>query len=108
MLRKSGIALGLLLALAASGCAARKNRPVSPRSSAPSWLQSLTDGQSEKSSLVSRLGEPSSTFESGRILAYRLNKKYEVIHGWAETRFNVILVFDENDVLERHRLVRVK
>jgi hypothetical protein len=36
------------------------------------WLPHIADGKTERNEIIQRLGEPTSSFQSGRILGYRL------------------------------------
>ena len=85
-----------------------QNSPVEVFDALASWLFSLPHVRTERMELMARLREPTQTFESGRIVVYRLDKNYKVTHDWAETRYSLVLVFDSDDVLERHGLVQVR
>lgn len=61
------------------------------------------------------LGEPSATFEKGRILTYRIgadNARGYFLLGrqqqWVITRYSLVLVFDENGFLKKHALVQIR
>jgi len=74
-------------------------------------LSFLTDGATTREQAALRFGLPARTFEADRIVLYRL--------GWTEERgpyplaylpqavaiYDLVLVFDERDVLLRHALV---
>ena len=67
------------------------------------------------------LGQPSGTFESQRILTFRLgfearNNGYYPVERettasgwptWTQTRFSLVLVFDDAGILQKHSLVKV-
>ena len=91
-----------------TGCAARKVRPITDPNKIPGNLHFLVDGQTTKEQVSAKLDLPVKTFESGRILAYRLNCQMEAVGGWTDVCYSLILVLDAEGVLERHRLVRVK
>ncbi len=61
-----------------------------------------------------RLGEPHATFEQERVLAYRLNHKasgYYVTSprtGWEGVRYDLIIVLDEHNVVQKHNLVAIR
>ena len=55
----------------------------------------LVDGKTSKEETLSRLGRPYSEFEQSRILTYLPNSRYELV-----------LVFDEHNVLKRHSLLQ--
>ena len=103
-----------LLALAGTGCAT-KYQQVPDGSSDPSWLRMLEDGRTAESAVRAQIGEPVRTFESGRVLIYRLGlrdstagRAYTVVSEWDDTLFNLVLVFDADGTLQRHSLLRVK
>ena len=98
----------LILGVLAAGCTVSKVRPVTGPKANPDSLAFLVDGETDRESMAGRLGEPSRVFESGRLVVYRLDKRMQVAHGWNATRFNLVLVFDERGVLQRHGLVRFK
>src|SRR5262245_50988403 len=68
----------------------------------------LVDGQSTRSEIQARLGEPDSVFEGQRIVTYALSEASVVVSGerrqWA--RYELVLVFDERDILRRHSLIQ--
>ena len=124
------------------------------------WLPFIVDGKTERNEIIQRLGEPTSGFESGKILGYRMilveegrdisEKEYRSIlinlesaylnryYGWVENRrkllsekgslftvreqnkkeklleilsreaeYSLVLVFDDQGTLARHRLRRI-
>ena len=92
--------------------------PVAPKRAHPTELDFLIDGKTTIDEVQAALGEPSRRFEQGRILSYRLDKHYEVVpvvRGpdamsafWIDGRYSLILVFDDGELLEEHRLIRVR
>lgn len=59
----------------------------------------LQDGKTNRQEIIDRLGHPTHRFENGRI----------VIYPWVETEiYDIVLIFGENNVLERHSVVRVR
>ena len=80
-------------------------------------LPIIQDGITLKQELQIRLGNPIESYEGGRIIIYyvadRGAEKLEVInyeknnYSWAVAIYQLILVFDPNDVLEKHSLVGV-
>jgi hypothetical protein len=61
----------------------------------------LQDGKINKQEIIDRLGAPSSSYENGRIVIYYwFGEKSKV--------YNFVLVFNEDNVLERHSVVRVR
>lgn len=109
----------LLLVLLA-GCWTMASRQASKTS-----LDFLEDGKTTKEMVVSKLGPPTGTFEGDRIISYRLEKTKEGYFvaelrarastqgipaglSGSEGQYSLVLVFDENHVLQKHSLVRVK
>jgi hypothetical protein len=68
----------------------------------------LVDGRSTRSEIEARLGAPDAAFEGRRIVTYALNEASVVVGGdrrrWA--RYELVLVFDEQDVLMRHSVIQ--
>ncbi len=110
--------LVLVLGLVLAGCA---SAPPNPPRGDPNLLAFLADGRTTRTDAILTLGQPSGSFESERILTYRLglepeNSGYYVVERerslsgwptWIAAKFSLVLVFDENGVLQRHSLVRV-
>ena len=108
----------MLLALLA-GCSA------AVRQSSKTSLEFLEYGKTTKDMVRSKLGPPTGTFEGDRIISYRLGKTKEgyfvsdrvaypyepVAPAWLsgiEGKFSLVLIFDENQILQKHSLVQVK
>jgi hypothetical protein len=93
------------------GCVTPPRPPANPR-----LLDFLKDGATSKETVVLQLGQPSAQFESGRIFTYRLGLEPERGYflreagatNWAELKFSLVLVFDGQDILQRHSLVEVR
>jgi hypothetical protein len=102
----------------AIGCHAHRTEPVGHGESEPAVLNFLQDGATTRNAVRERLGEPSGRFEDNRILTYRLNTRYEVVPGtlypgststeWRKERYSLVLIFGDDGVLERHRLIRIR
>jgi hypothetical protein len=104
--RAAGLLPSVLLLLACAG-------PPPPATAAleSRELSFLADGATTREQVALRLGLPARTFEADRIVLYRL--------GWTEARgpyplayspqgvaiYDLVLVFDERDLLVRHALV---
>ena len=106
------ILLVLALALTLVGCATTPQ----PLKGSPDLLSFLTDGRTTKQETIVKLGEPSGQFGHGKILTYRLSKFYAVVPRettpsgwpvWQMGRLSLVLVFDDENVLDRHSLVKV-
>lgn len=73
----------------------------------------LDDGVTRREEVLAKLGPPSARFEDLRILAYRLASDdggYLLAASsgsWADTEFNLMLIFDRDGLLQRHALVRI-
>jgi hypothetical protein len=107
-MRKATASTLLLVALLVS-CATTKMNGVE---GSRTLLNFLEDGVTTKEEVVLKLGQTSATYETGRILAYRIGS-YILLPGmsganWAVTSHSLVLIFDENDVLRRHSLVPVR
>ncbi len=108
----------LVLSLALAGCA---SAPAAPPRGNPDLLAFLADGKTTRAEAILKLGQPSGSFESERILTYRLglepkNSGYYVVERertasgwptWVAAQFSLVLVFDDAGVLQKHSLVKV-
>ena len=115
-------AIGLMILLAVSGCAETKLQTVDD-SILQQQLSSLEDGKTSKQDILLKFGIPSSQFEGERILTYRLRfntneNRFEVISRevdrrdprfaeWVQTEYNLVLVFDEKHILQKHSMLRI-
>lgn len=95
------------LFLAILGCA---SNPVGNKQ----LLSFLQDGVTTREEIYLRLAEPNATFEGGRILTYRLDEdgsgyvlQKRVGRGFTG-KYSLVLAIDEQDILRRHSLVRIK
>ena len=107
----------LLLPLLAS-CATTS--PVAERIAEKTFLEFLEDGKTSKQAVLLKFGQPSGTFQGERILTYRIGRDEKgffmldrqtgapVPYGWYETKFSLVLIFDENNVLQKHSMVLVR
>lgn len=68
-----------------------------------------------REAILLKLGEPSASFEAGRILTYRIGEDDD--HGyflldrqvrWLNIKYSLVLVFDEKGALTKHSLVPVR
>ncbi len=89
-------------------------------------LSFIADGKTSKQTAILKLGQPSGTFEQERIVTYRIagrkgkqqKKGYFLldlytdtgtggfVESWSDAKFNLVLIFDENNVLQQHSLVQ--
>jgi hypothetical protein len=77
-------------------------------------LDFVKDGVTTREEVFLKLGEPSGTYESLRIITYRLLKDEGgwlvsgQIKGWYGNAVNLVFVFDDRGLLIRHSLVQVR
>jgi outer membrane protein assembly factor BamE (lipoprotein component of BamABCDE complex) len=121
MFRRSA-ALGFLIILLLSGCAETRLQTVDD-SILQQQLALLEDGKTTKETILLKFGIPSSQFEGEKILTYRLRfhqkeNRFEVISRevdrrdprfaeWMQTEYNLVLVFDEKHILQKHSMLRI-
>jgi len=77
-------------------------------------LISVATGTSRETILL-KLGEPSASFEQGRILTYRIgaddDQGYFLLDRqvrWTNTKYSLVLVFDGKGFLTKHNLIPVR
>lgn len=92
--------LCLLLIVALAISCAPKRQVIDPQFES-NRFGFLRDGKINRQEIIDRLGEHSSSYENGRIVIY-----YWL--GEENKAYNVVLVFNEQDVLKRHSVVRVR
>jgi outer membrane protein assembly factor BamE (lipoprotein component of BamABCDE complex) len=121
MLRRFA-AIGFLILLVLSGCAETGLQTVDD-SILQQQLSLLEDGKTTKQDILLKFGIPSSQFEGERIFTYRLRfntneNRFEVISRevdrrdprfaeWMQTEYNLVLVFDEKHILQKHSMLRI-
>ena len=100
------------------GCAATS--PLAEKIAEKTFLEFLEDGKTSRQMVMLKFGQPSGTFERERILTYRIGKDETgyfmldrqaggpVSGGWTGTKFSLVLIFDENNVLQKHSMVPVR
>jgi hypothetical protein len=99
----------LLLPIALAGCATTSIGN-------PDLLAFLAREPVNKSEVLAHLGEPNEAFEVDRVLTYRLTsdrggfsvRRNDKAEGWEGVSYDLVLVFDANDSLQRHSLVAVR
>jgi outer membrane protein assembly factor BamE (lipoprotein component of BamABCDE complex) len=115
-------ATGFLILLLLSGCAETKLQTLDD-SVLQQQLALLEDGKTTKQDILLKFGIPSLQFEGERILTYRLRfnqkeNRFEVISRevdrldprfaeWMRTEYNLVLVFDDKHILQKHSMLRV-
>jgi hypothetical protein len=105
-------ALLLVTAILAAGCA---TTPPPPALGQPDLLNFLQDGRTTRADTYLKLGPPGREFESGRIATWRLDRDaggYFLVSsgktGWRGARYELVVVFGEDGVAQRHSLVEVR
>jgi hypothetical protein len=114
--------MSVALGAAACGCAARST-PAQVADVERSQLAFVRDGVTTREEVLLKLGVPSAQFEGERILTYRLglnakgalapmspevaaeDHRYAV---WTRAAYNLVLVFDPRNVLQRHSFIEVR
>lgn len=77
-------------------------------------LDFLVDGRTPATEVYLQLGPPAARFEDGRIATWRLDKDaagYLVVAahgGWQGVRYELVVVFSAERVVEQHRLIEVR
>ncbi len=113
MTRRAGALHGALLVVTAmmmSGCAAAitaEDAGVVRR-----LMPFLHDGRIERKSVLTTLGTPAASFEGGRIVVHRLRRIgggsiVPITRDEAATD-ELVLTYDDHNVLTRHTLLRVR
>ncbi len=80
----------------------------------------LQDGRTARAEVLTKLGEPSGSYQQQRFLTYRFGKRakggYRTPAGhdhygpggtWHMLKYSLVLVFDDGGVLKKHKLVEV-
>lgn len=121
MLRRFA-AIGFLILLVVSGCAETRLQTVDD-SILQQQLALMEDGKTTKQEILLKFGIPSAQFEGEKILTYRLRfnqkeNRFEVVSRevdrrdprfaeWLQTEYNLVLVFDEKHILQKHSMLRI-
>ena len=113
--RRRVVARLAVAAWLASACQTPVVHPAEPGLLARSELEFLRDGGVTRADVLLELGEPAAAFENERVLFYQLERRPD---GSLRTRvpltrprepaawnLSLVLVFGEDDVLERHSVV---
>ena len=112
MILTSRLLFFIIITAIFAGCA--YERPTPPDESI---IEFLEDGLTTKKEAILELGYPSGKFEGERILTYRLSysseQKWRVRekvdpYDWQLVKYSLVLVFDDNNVLEKHSLVPIE
>jgi hypothetical protein len=114
--------IGFLIILLVSGCAETKLQSVDD-SILQQQLSVLENGKTTKQDILLKFGIPSAQFEGEKIFTYRLRfnqkeNRFEVVSRevdrrdprfaeWMRTEYNLVLVFDEKHILQKHSMLRI-
>jgi hypothetical protein len=78
-------------------------------------LNSVVVPGTSREAILLKMGEPSASFEAERILTYRIGEDDEKGYflmdrqvRWSNTKYSLILVFDDKGILVKHSLVPVR
>jgi len=77
------------------------HRGVAGESEHLSNIRKLIDGVTTKSEISDQLLSPINSFEKGRILIFRWMPSYE-------NQYHIVTVFDDNDILQKHSIIKVR
>jgi hypothetical protein len=115
-------AIGFLIILLLLGCAETRLQTVDDET-LQQQLALLEDSKTTKEDILLKFGIPSCQFEGEKILSYRLrynqkDSRFEVISRevdrrdprfaeWMWTEYNLVLVFDEKNILQKHSVLRI-
>ena len=75
------------------------------------WLPFIEDGKTTKEEVLLKLGMPSGQFEGERIFTYQMTfseKEGFSVAGQRMFEYNLVLVFKERNILQKHRLLKIK
>ena len=103
-------------------CALALLSPCTSQTQSPASFQLLEFLSAERvtrDEVLARLGPPYSTFENGRVIAYRLGKGKEGYvqvpaatqkdsPGWKGVDYDLVLAFDEDGTLVQHNLIAIR
>lgn len=90
----------MLLALAVlASCA--PNRGVVGKSADLTGIRELMNGVTTKTEISDQLHRPIHSFENGRILIFMWKPSYE-------NQYHIVTVFDDNDILQKHSVIKVR
>ena len=64
----------------------------------------LQEGKTSRQEIIDRLGNPHHSYENRRIVIYTWFDEKSDGH----IKYDIVLIFNENDILERHSVVRVR
>lgn len=109
-MRPYRLTLALLSLWLLAGCAG-----LPPITGDKNLIAGVTAPGISREAILLKLGEPSASFEAGRILTYRIGEDEE--QGffpmdrqvrWSNIKYSLVLVFDDQGRLTKHSLVKVR
>ena len=81
----------------------------------PTLLDFISDGKTNRTEVLLKLGQPSAEFESEQVLTYRIGgdatRGYyvrEAPETWSQTKYSLVLVFGADGIVKSHALVPVR
>ncbi len=114
----------IFLGIIVSGCTVTPKTHVVENQANSDFMPFIRDGVTERQEIVTRLGEAFSTYEGDRIVTYWVQQERDDSFRVVPMRnlpssdlggitaeiglHNLVLVFDSNDVLERHSFVLIR
>jgi hypothetical protein len=112
------IGLCLVTLAIATGCATMS--PPAEKIADKTLLEFLEDGKTSKQMVILKLGQPSGTFDGEKVVTYRIGSEEEKgyflldrqprgprLGDWTGTKFSLVLIFDEHNILQKHSMVPV-
>jgi hypothetical protein len=90
---------------------ARQNVRIVDEGIQRSWLPFIENGKTTKDEVLTKLGMPSRQFEGGRIITYHMTFSEEKgfrVDVKRQFIYNLVLVFDKRNILEKHRFLKLK
>ena len=114
-LRLRSVWIIVLVSFLTAGCATTKStHSDTPPTRDKALLEFLEDGVTQKQTVLLKLGKPSYAVEEEKYFFFRIggdpNEGFYLVEdlGSRETKFSLVLVFDETGLLKKHSLVRIR
>ena len=99
--------IAILLVLLVMGCGHVGRRTLAPEIT-QGLINFLRDGTTERKEVLNRLGEPTDIYENGRILIYQPLNNIVIPINYEYKDGVLVLVFTNDEILERHSIVVFK
>jgi hypothetical protein len=111
-----------LIAATACGCASHDSPLPTSAQLEQNHLSFVRDGVTTREAVMLQLGIPSAQFEGERIMTYRLFFNGQTVEPlpietssddpryktWSQPAYNLVLVFDATNRVQRHSLIKVR